>query len=404
MSNVLNYLSKSVIHALNILIDAGFEAYVVGGAVRDALLHKKINDYDIATNALPKNVIELFSEKSYKIDDCGIKHGTVRVINNNVSFEITTFRKESSYKDNRHPDSVIFTNDLKEDLIRRDFTINAMACSVDGDVIDIFNGIDDLNNSVIRSVGDPNIRFQEDALRMLRAIRFSSKLNFRIDEEIIKAIKNNFELIKNVSIERINAEIDLILSYKFSKHLIEFRDLFSLAYDLKIKDFDLMINKIDNFPDSIMKAAYVLSFIDGDFNNKVLSLKLSNSVKNKITVFYNNSKEYDFKTLDKYVIKTIFSKYGMDFGYDIIKYICYYNNIDILMINERIESIKEEVYTIDTLDINGNDLIELGYYKEQIGKALNILLDMVLSGKVKNEKNALIRALYKIDIDYMDYM
>lgn len=405
MANIYNHFSNSVKYVLEILTNAGFEAYVVGGAVRDALMKRKINDYDITTNALPEDVRDLFLENDYKVIDVGIKHGTVMVVKNNVSFEITTYRIETTYSDNRHPDEVVFSKKLEEDLIRRDFTINAMAASINGDVIDIFGGIDDINNKVIRTVGDPNKRFNEDALRMLRAIRFSSKLNFNISDETSNAIKTNCELIKNVSIERINKEMKMILSYKFGKHLKEYKDLFSIAYNCDKKYLESILTKIDNFPEHLMKIAYMLSFFnENEFKNIVNNIKISKDSKNKIIAFYNNTKEYTFETLNEYELKQIMSKYGLDFGFDIIKYICYYNNVDLLMINEKVESLREEVFTIETLDINGNDLMELGYYKEQISKALKILLDLVLKGKVKNEKNALMRALYDIDIDYMDFM
>ncbi len=405
MTNISNFYSFNVIKVLEILLSENYEAYVVGGAVRDALLKKKINDYDICTNALPEEVKRIFELNGYKVVETGIKHGTVTVILNNVSFEITTFRTENLYKDNRHPDEVVFTNDLKDDLVRRDFNMNAMAADINGDVIDNFNGIEDIKNKIIKTVGDPNLRFSEDALRMLRAIRFASKLNFTIDNDVKKAIINNAALIKNVSIERINKELEVILSYNFSLKLKEFGKLFINAYEYEEKFIELAIKKLDNFPEALFKTAYLLSFYnEKEFNEKVNILKLSKENKNKIISLYHNTKEYDFDSLNEYELKSIYSKYGMDFGYDVIKYICYYNNIDLLMLNERIEKIKEEVYTINTLDINGNDLLELGYYKEQIGKALNVLLDMVLSGKVKNEKNALMQALYKIDLDYMDFM
>lgn len=405
MTNIYSFYSYDVKKVLEILLSENYEAYVVGGAVRDALLRKKINDYDICTNALPEEVKRIFVSNGYKVVETGIKHGTVTVINNKVSFEITTFRTEKSYKDNRHPDEVIFSNDLNEDLVRRDFNMNAMAASISGDVIDNFNGIEDIKNKVIKTVGDPDLRFSEDALRMIRAIRFASKLNFIIDEEVKKAIIKNSDLIKNVSIERINKEMEVILSYNFSWLLKEYKELFIKAYDYEEKFIEKAIEKLDNFSEPLMKVAYLLSFYDeNELNCKINSMKLSKENKNKIISLYHNTKDYDCDSLNEYELKSIYSKYGMEFGYDVIKYICYYNNIDLLMLNGRIEKIKEEVYTINTLEINGNDLLELGYYKEQIGKALNVLLDMVLSGKVKNEKNALMQALYKIDLDYMDYM
>ena len=185
----------------------GYEAFIVGGCVRDTLLDRKLNDYDITTNAMPEKTIELFE----KTIPTGLKHGTVTVIINKTPYEVTTYRVDGEYKDNRRPDDVIFVSDIKEDLARRDFTINAMAYSPYFGFKDFFNGRDDLDNRLIKAVGDADKRFNEDALRMLRAIRFSAQLNFTIEEKTYKAIKTNSSLIKNISKERINIELNKIL-------------------------------------------------------------------------------------------------------------------------------------------------------------------------------------------------
>ena len=174
MQNILNKLPKSVINVLKILENNGYVAYIVGGAVRDTLLSRKVEDYDICTNALPIEIRKVFLEQKYKVIETGIKHGTVSVVNNNVAYEITTFRQDGEYKDSRHPEEVKFNVSLEEDLKRRDFTINALACDSLGNIIDYNNGINDLKNKIIRTVGNPNDRFDEDALRILRALRFLS--------------------------------------------------------------------------------------------------------------------------------------------------------------------------------------------------------------------------------------
>ena len=187
---------------LQTLEDAGFEAYFVGGSVRDVLLHRHVHDVDITTSAYPEEVKELFD----KSIDTGIKHGTVTVLYGGESYEITTFRTESGYQDFRRPDHVTFVQNLDEDLKRRDFTINALAMDMHGDIVDLFNGIEDLKNHIIRAVGNPEKRFHEDALRMMRAVRFMSQLEFKLEEKTEQAIKANHELLKKISVERIREE------------------------------------------------------------------------------------------------------------------------------------------------------------------------------------------------------
>lgn len=187
---------------LQTLEDAGFEAYFVGGSVRDILLNRHVHDVDITTSAYPEEVKHLF-EKSI---DTGIKHGTVTVLYNQESYEITTFRTESGYQDFRRPDHVTFVQNLDEDLKRRDFTINALAMDVHGQIVDLFGGIEDLNRRVIRAVGDPEKRFHEDALRMMRAIRFMSQLEFSLEEKTQQAIQDNHQLLQKISVERIREE------------------------------------------------------------------------------------------------------------------------------------------------------------------------------------------------------
>lgn len=184
-----------------------YEAFMVGGCIRDALLCKVPKDYDIATSAKPEITEKLFK----KTIPTGINHGTVTVLIDNEPYEVTTYRTEGEYKDNRRPNEVYFVSDIKEDLSRRDFTINAFAYNSKEGLKDFFEGLDDLNNGLIRSVGDANKRFNEDALRMLRAIRFSTQLNFDIEENTLNAIKDNKDLIKNISAERIRDELCKIL-------------------------------------------------------------------------------------------------------------------------------------------------------------------------------------------------
>ena len=197
-------ISRDIEELAAIFRDAGFSLYLVGGAVRDTILGKENNDYDFTTDAKPDEVKKLFR----RTIDTGIRHGTVTVIFRGSHYEITTFRTEGSYNDSRHPDSVEFVTSLEEDLRRRDFTINAFAASLpDGKIIDMHDGMKDLRKRIIRAIGDPEERFGEDALRMMRACRFSSQLGFSIEDRTAAAMKDLHSTISKVSAERIKEEL-----------------------------------------------------------------------------------------------------------------------------------------------------------------------------------------------------
>lgn len=198
---------KKALPVINQLTQAGYEAYFVGGCVRDAILGLPIHDVDIATSAFPAEIKEVFE----KTIDVGIEHGTVLVLSGDESYEITTFRTESTYQDYRRPDHVDFVRSLEEDLKRRDFTINALALAHDGSVIDLFDGLNDLKNRCLRAVGQAQDRFQEDALRMMRGLRFISQLDFQLEAKTKEAICNHAELLTKISVERICIEFEKLL-------------------------------------------------------------------------------------------------------------------------------------------------------------------------------------------------
>ncbi|MBP5184127.1 MAG: CCA tRNA nucleotidyltransferase [Lachnospiraceae bacterium] len=196
-------LPENVSEIIRRLEEAGFEAYAVGGCVRDMLLSQTPKDWDITTNAEPEDVKEVFK----RTVDTGIKHGTVTVLFNEGAYEVTTYRIDGKYEDSRHPSKVTFTKSLREDLLRRDFTINAMAFNYSSGLVDCFGGQKDLENGVIRCVGDAHSRFGEDALRILRAFRFAARLGFKIDPDTEAAAADLSDTLKNISAERIREEI-----------------------------------------------------------------------------------------------------------------------------------------------------------------------------------------------------
>ena len=216
-------IPKNAKMILDTMHDAGYEAYIVGGCVRDAILGKEPSDWDITTNALPAQVKELFR----RTIDTGIEHGTVTVMVGKEGYEVTTYRIDGKYEDSRHPSEVTFTRDLVEDMKRRDFTINAMAYNEEEGLVDRFGGIEDLNNRLIRCVGDPRERFTEDALRIMRAVRFAAQLDYDIEDETVAAIKELSPTLKKISAERIQTELVKLLTSDHPEKI-------KLAYELGI--------------------------------------------------------------------------------------------------------------------------------------------------------------------------
>lgn len=211
--NPLNEAFKIALPVLDKITEAGFEAYFVGGAIRDSVLERPITDIDISTSATPQEIKQIFP----KTFDVGIQHGTVVVLHNNETYEITTFRTESNYINYRQPEKVEFVRSLEEDLKRRDFTMNAMALSKEGKIIDFYEGLKHIDQKLIQTVGYAQDRFQEDALRMLRAIRFSSQLGFTIEEHTSQAIANYGHLLEHISIERKLMETNKLLTGHYVK-------------------------------------------------------------------------------------------------------------------------------------------------------------------------------------------
>ena len=235
-------LPRKVLMIINNLQFHGYEAFAVGGCVRDSILAKRPEDWDITTSAKPEQIKKLFR----RTVDTGIKHGTVTVLLGKDSFEVTTYRVDGAYEDSRHPKEVRFTNRLEEDLKRRDFTINAMAYNDEVRLVDVFGGMQDLNHHLIRCVGDPEERFSEDALRILRAVRFSAQLNFPIEPNTAAAVRKLAPTLKNISAERIRTELVKLL---VSAHPERIRDAYELGITRVIlPEWDAMEGVTQNTP------------------------------------------------------------------------------------------------------------------------------------------------------------
>lgn len=279
----------------------GYQAYIVGGFVRDYVLDIESNDIDIATNATPKQLIEIFPESYLPHDD----YGSVTVMSKNIRFDITTFRREISYINNRKPNEIEYINDLYSDLLRRDFTINTICMNSNSEMIDYLGGKDDLNNQIIRTVGNAKDKFIEDALRILRAIRFATILDFELDKDIILAIKETKYLLKNLSYNRKKEELDKIFTSGNAKHGIELLLKFGLDEDLEL--FNL--NKVTNTSSSIaiwsvldVISKYPFTSSEKELINNIHIVMSHNNLDPYILYNYGlyvNSVCADIKNIDK---------------------------------------------------------------------------------------------------------
>ena len=331
---------KDAIDILKIFNKDGYEAYFVGGCVRDYLLGEEFSDIDITTNALPEEVKKIFR----KSIDTGIQHGTVTILVNGEGYEVTTFRTEDEYTNHRAPEKVEFVSNLREDLDRRDFTINAMALDSNGVLFDYHNGGKDLSSGVIRTVNNPNDRFYEDALRMLRAFRFSSKLGFEIEKDTLEAIKKNAELIKFVSIERIVNEFKKLLSGKGNLRSLE------LLLDSKLNTYIPFLEEIEIIQDfssySFCQSLYILSKINNISFDILKELKLSNKEVKLI-------KEFDKINVDfvsKIPLELILYKYNFEDVVFVAEYFSYNNR-------NTIENCKLIINSFDEVDITSQEII-----------------------------------------------
>ena len=416
--------------ALSALCSAGFQAHIVGGCVRDFLLERTPADYDITTNALPEQTQTIFS--NFKCIDIGKKHGTIAVIIDKMQIEITTYRIDGNYSDKRHPESVSFSSSLCDDLSRRDFTINALAYNESSGIADYFNGQNDLKNHIIRCVGDPQKRFEEDALRIMRAIRFSSQLGFNIDtltENYIFLQKDNLLFI---SAERLRVELEKLLLGKSAFDILmkyyqviavfipEISPCVGFQQHSKYHKYTVwehIVRTVCNSPDDIIIKLTMLMHDLGkpecftlDQNNRghfknhpakgaEISEKIlkrlkydNNTIKSVITLI----KYHDYEFRSRKSIKKIMSVTGPELFMKLIDVQqadadskdgqCNSPLNDLPALKAAAEEIlsKNECLNIKDLKINGNHLIALGASGKQIGVILNTLLDNVINGNLEN--------------------
>lgn len=380
-------IPENQLYIIETLAYHGFESYIVGGCVRDTLLGKIPNDYDITTNALPEDVINIFE----KTVPTGVKHGTVTVIINKEPVEVTTFRTESGYSDSRHPDSTQFVTDIKFDLSRRDFTVNAMAYNKIYGLIDLFSGKEDLKMGILRTVGNPNERFKEDALRILRLFRFASQLGFKIEKNtLLSAIKLQNGLEK-ISRERIFTELFKAVNGKHPQALEKIIESSGLSFIniTKVPDFNIIkrCNKTEN-----LAFFAFLHLSSKDIETVLDQLKTSNKLKDYCKVLSRLTAEKIPEI--KAEIKEMLNISSPEIFRDYIELLSAFGNNVTDIENLFDEIIKnKEPYRIKDLKISGDDLKKIGYKGTEIGEVLEKLRKFVVENPDKNTKTTLIQNL-----------
>ena len=430
------HLPPQVNTALTLLNKAGFEAFVVGGAVRDLLRGAAVHDWDLTTSALPEQTKAVFSP--FRLIETGIRHGTVTVLMDDIPLEITTYRLEGSYSDHRRPDSVAFTRCLEEDLARRDFTINAMAYHPQVGVIDPFGGRADLAAGTIRCVGEPDRRFQEDALRMLRALRFASRFGFAIESETSAAIHRNKALLAHIAPERIREELTGLLRGGCVEPILrQYHDVLAVpipeiaplagfrqynrhhchdvwghtiaavgaAPDLPVLRWAALLHDTG-------KPARFFRSEDGVghfYGHAEESAKIAAAVTSRLrmdnasrdTILFLVEHHHLFLDFTEKTVKRAVLRFGQDrlklllwlLRADILGHApcCLHRLDDIRRLKTMIAAIPE--FTTKDLTVKGSDLLALGYRGAQIGQALDTLVNAVVLEDLKNEKDALLSYL-----------
>lgn len=437
-------LPKAIEKTLSMLEARGYQGYIVGGCVRDAMMGLAPHDYDITTSALPEEVKEVFDD--FPVIETGIKHGTVTVVMGGYPIEITTFRMEGEYLDGRRPSSVSFTRNLREDVARRDFTINAMAMDVRGRIYDFFGGQEDLENGLIKAVGKPSERFSEDGLRIMRALRFASVTGFEIEAETARALFECKELLVKISAERLREELVKMLLGKDAKGvLLEYWDILSVVIPelMPMKDFDQRnpwhiypVHRhtavaVDSAPATpVLRMAALLHDVGkpkcftvdeegwGHFYGHAhVGVEMAREILSRLR--FDNESNARILNLVKYhdvpleptprAVRRALNKYGQAEFYDLIalkradnlaqnpQVAIRQEDLDKLVaISEEIIA-EEQCFSLKNLAVNGSDLIAMGLPAgREIGRILEMLLEAVIDEKIPNDKAKLLEFAQKI--------
>lgn len=430
-----------VMTALRMLTSAGYEAYIVGGCVRDSFLYKTPYDWDITTSALPEDTLTVFSE--FKTIETGLKHGTVTVIIDGNMLEITTMRVDGEYSDNRHPDSVNFTDKITLDLSRRDFTVNAMAYNPETGLCDPFGGREDLSRKIIKCVGDPDTRFEEDALRILRGLRFSSVLGFEIEDETAGAVMRNRRLLDNVAAERKRVELVKLLCGRdvrrvlteyplvMSQIIPELEPMFDFPQNTPYHVYDVWthtVKSIENAPpETVYRMAMLLHdtgkpqafYCDDDGTahfkgHQQISCDISLEVLHRLRFSKSETEEisrlvlfHDTRPTGERVDTLLTaSQLGAGFMKKLYPVLIAdakaQNPVLFSSTRERLEKSRRHLLeaeekgiplSIKELDVSGREINSIGIKGRMTGEALAFLLRDVITGKVENSRDNLLEYL-----------
>lgn len=380
---------------LNALHENGYEAYVVGGCVRDALMGREPNDWDVTTSALPEQTMEIFSGlRGFKTYPTGIKHGTITVLSKGERIETTTFRIDGEYTDCRRPDSVDFTDSLKEDLARRDFTMNAIAYSDEAGICDPYGGEADLRAGIIRCVGDPHKRFSEDALRIMRAVRFSSVLGFSVEPETARAAEELRSQLMHVAWERIHVELEKLLDGPdAARVLCEFHPILcEIMPELAGRDMEkigALVEKLRGESKPMMMAALLSQ--GGDVKVAMNRLRFA---RNMVTRTEKILTHYRTVLTDRPSVRRFCREVGTDFVMEVIRF----GIISGTMTEDAMrmaESIMQDgdCISLSALKINGKVLTAMKVPPADIGDTLNRLLERVMADELENRGAVLKQAV-----------
>lgn len=378
----LSNLPQSVRKTLETLENCGFEAYLVGGCVRDKLMGQSVHDYDITTNARPDEIIAAFPGNE-KVTD-GIRHGTVGIVWEKNVVEITTYRVDGAYSDSRHPDKVVFTKSLEEDLLRRDFTVNAIACDLSGNIFDPCGGIIDIEKKTIRAVGSPMLRFSEDALRIMRALRFSSVLGFGIESETLLAMREKKELLRLIAPERIYSEMTKLLTGKNAADALANADI--LPFDIVPESSFFEKRTDEERADVPLSYALFLSGAKEEAEKFFSSLRADKkTARETLRTLETPLAE------DETAMRHCLSKLDRA---SVERIIAYHYLTGKIPSREAflalLSSSEKKCCRIGDLCVTGNDLIASGLSGKDVGEALSFLLSEVIAGSVENDRMSLL--------------
>lgn len=381
----------------NQLIEHGYEAYYVGGCVRDSLMGIKPHDYDVTTSAKPLEIMACF-EEPFKVIPTGLKHGTITILYHNQTVEVTTYRAQEVYENHRAPSSLSFTHSLSEDLKRRDFTINAMAYAPSIGLIDEHHGAEDLKNKLIRCVGDPNERFKEDALRILRCVRFAHRFGFDIESSTQEAVINNRHYLQYISIERITSEFfSMLIDGKPDLLLLLTKlDLLNFLlpqYTLNHHEIENISSLLDQTPNTLsLKLALLLLPINKHAESILKQWKTSNQLAESVLSLIHS---IHIPINNQYELKKCLYEHQNDIEWmkDLLILRQLLNHEDSQLLNDLLQLKEEDLIDRRKLAINGTDCIQLGYQGKAISEIIDQVIDAILKNELVNEHDAIIQYL-----------